>query len=76
MVLSEGPGTELPFGALAFLSVFPGLLNTAAVVCRGVICPDTQWVHYDFFFFYLIVKAPEYADDQVDKQVVQKLQTF
>lgn len=24
------------------------------------------------FFFYLIVKTPEWADDQVDDQVVQK----
>lgn len=74
VVLSEGWGWSRPLARPAFLSVFPGLLNTAAMVWGGVLCPDTQRVHCDFFFFYLIVKAPEYADDQVDDQVVQKLQ--
>lgn len=73
VVLSEGWGWSCPLALPAFLSVFPGLLNTAAMVWGGVLCPDTQRVHCDFFF-YLIVKAPEYADDQVDDQVVQKLQ--
>lgn len=72
VVLSESWRWSCPLALPAFLSVFPGLLNTAATVW-GVLCPDTQRVHCDFFF-YLIVKAPEYADDQVDDQVVQKLQ--
>lgn len=66
VVLSEGPGTELPFGAPGIPQCIPWSPEYCSDGLRRCDLPwhsvGTLW----FFFFYLIVKAPEYADDQVD----------
>lgn len=45
-------GWNRPLECLAFLSVPPRFLNTAAVVWGGVLCPDTQRVHCDYYYYY------------------------